>query len=481
MLTQDDFIEIGGHYNRGAVPMADYIFYGSNLSEYVPSFDEIDASNESKNRCSLINCSPSLHELLQISIGVSGSTAFNGSRSAFVPPPRHCELMSESIAVAGFELDATGGMSGAVMEIQTREVVRKDPKFRWSVLSNEEGQFYDAMESREMDSIAFTELKAPDGAEIKIKSVREEKKKEQERNLTPNSEPDILSVVENMNVKETDSQIHYDFEEHLGPKQDIPQAEQNSQSRPQLNYRPEFATPIISPTTTFTFTSPPRQKSIHRKAKHTVVGLNGSITILTNAAFLSAPTSGHNNKGHSPCNTVAPSSLGSVLGGEADDDQTGVTTLDSSITQLLEVSSCGGSSAKSDTAFPVDDASYGGGRQDGFSGISSILGGLYSNNKALPFSPEPEANKGIYGKDSETSDVRYLLDIDKALSAAGDTSLLNIGQTDIDDALNVVHRSLRASAGIVGNSFALIRKVTRLLSSCAKMIFSQTCLRPEGC
>ena len=440
------------------MPNADYIFYGSNLSEFVPFSDELDASNELKNPC-LINCKPSLYDFMQTSAGINESITFDSVGSVFVSRSRDPELMSESME--GFESNVVGDMSGAVVEIRSCEVVRKDLKFRWSILSIESGVASVAVERRGMSFVAFTEFN--NEAEIKVKSGRERKEKEQEQDPDLNSKPDTLSVVEI--IEETDSRTGHGSEEQLETKQDILQVEQFIQSRPQSNYRPEFTTPLISPTTTFS--SPPCQKAIYRKEKLRMVGLSDSITkfhVLTNVALLSPLKSGHNNQGNSSCETIAPSSLGFWHGGDPDDNQTGVTTLDSSIAPLLEVSSCELSPAKSGTVFSVEDT-YSGGRQNDLSGTSSILDEL-DINKPLPFLSALR-NKDIHGKDSETRPV------DKIVSIADDITFINIGET--------VHESLCASVGIVDNAFALIRKVTQLLSNCVKIIFCPACLRPKRC
>jgi len=437
------------------MPNADYIFYGSNLSEFS---DELDASNELKNPCP-INCKPSLYDFMQTSAGINESITFDSVGSVFVSRSRDPELMSESME--GFKSNVVGDMSGAVVEIRSCEVVRKDLKFRWSILSIESGVASVAVERRGMSFVAFTEFN--NKAEIKVESNRERKEKEQEQNPDLNSKPDTLSVVEI--IEETDSRTGHGSEEQLETKQDILQVEQFIQSRPQSNYRPEFTTPLISPTTTFS--SPPCQKVIYRKEKLRMVGLSGSITkfhVLTNVALLSPLKSGHNNQGNSSCETIAPSSLGFWHGGDPDDNQTGVTTLDSSIAPLLEVSSCELSPAKSGTVFSVEDT-YSGGRHNDFSGTSSILDEL-DINKPLPFLSALR-NKDIHGKDSETRPV------DKIVSIADDITFINIGET--------VHESLCASVGIVDNAFALIRKVTQLLSNCVKIIFCPACLRPKRC
>ena len=437
------------------MPNADYIFYGSNLSEFS---DELDASNELKNPCP-INCKPSLYDFMQTSAGINESITFDSVGSVFVSRSRDPELMSESME--GFKSNVVGDMSGAVVEIRSCEVVRKDLKFRWSILSIESGVASVAVERRGMSFVAFTEFN--NKAEIKVESNRERKEKEQEQNPDLNSKPDTLSVVEI--IEETDSRTGHGSEEQLETKQDILQVEQFIQSRPQSNYRPEFTTPLISPTTTFS--SPPCQKVIYRKEKLRMVGLSGSITkfhVLTNVALLSPLKSGHNNQGNSSCETIAPSSLGFWHGGDPDDNQTGVTTLDSSIAPLLEVSSCELSPAKSGTVFSVEDT-YSGGRHNDFSGTSSILDEL-DINKPLPFLSALR-NKDIHGKDSETRPV------DKIVSIADDITFINIGET--------VHESLCASVGIVDNAFALIRKVTQLLSNCVKIIFCPACLRPKCC
>ena len=437
------------------MPNADYIFYGSNLSEFS---DELDASNELKNPCP-INCKPSLYDFMQTSAGINESITFDSVGSVFVSRSRDPELMSESME--GFKSNVVGDMSGAVVEIRSCEVVRKDLKFRWSILSIESGVASVAVERRGMSFVAFTEFN--NKAEIKVESNRERKEKEQEQNPDLNSKPDTLSVVEI--IEETDSRTGHGSEEQLETKQDILQVEQFIQSRPQSNYRPEFTTPLISPTTTFS--SPPCQKAIYRKEKLRMVGLSGSITkfhVLTNVALLSPLKSGHNNQGNSSCETIAPSSLGFWHGGDPDDNQTGVTTLDSSIAPLLEVSSCELSPAKSGTVFSVEDT-YSGGRHNDFSGTSSILDEL-DINKPLPFLSALR-NKDIHGKDSETRPV------DKIVSIADDITFINIGET--------VHESLCASVGIVDNAFALIRKVTQLLSNCVKIIFCPACLRPKCC
>ena len=437
------------------MPNADYIFYGSNLSEFS---DELDASNELKNPCP-INCKPSLYDFMQTSAGINESITFDSVGSVFVSRSRDPELMSESME--GFKSNVVGDMSGAVVEIRSCEVVRKDLKFRWSILSIESGVASVAVERRGMSFVAFTEFN--NKAEIKVESNRERKEKEQEQNPDLNSKPDTLSVVEI--IEETDSRTGHGSEEQLETKQDILQVEQFIQSRPQSNYRPEFTTPLISPTTTFS--SPPCQKAIYRKEKLRMVGLSGSITkfhVLTNVALLSPLKSGHNNQGNSSCETIAPSSLGFWHGGDPDDNQTGVTTLDSSIAPLLEVSSCELSPAKSGTVFSVEDT-YSGGRHNDFSGTSSILDEL-DINKPLPFLSALR-NKDIHGKDSETRPV------DKIVSIADDITFINIGET--------VHESLCASVGIVDNAFALIRKVTQLLSNCVKIIFCPACLRPKRC
>ena len=449
------------------MPNADYIFYGSNLSEFVPSSDELDASNDMKNSCP-INCKPSLYDFMQTSAGINESITFDSVGSVFVSRSRDPELMSESME--GFESNVVGDMSGAVAEIRSCEVVRKDLKFRWSILSNESGVASVAVERRGMSFVAFTEFKALNEAEIKAESDREGKKKEQEQDLDLNSKPDTLSVVEI--IEETDSRTGHGSEEQLETKQDTLQVEQFIQPRPQSNYRPEFTTPLISPTTTFS--SPPCQKAIHRKEKLRIVGLSGSITkvhVLTNVALLSPLKSGHDNQGNSSCETIAPSSLGFWHGGDLDDNQTGVTTLDSSITPL-EVSSCDGLPAKPETAFSVENI-YSGGQQNDFSDTCSILDEL-DTNKPLPFLSALR-NKDIHGKDSETRPV------DKIVSIADDITLINIGETEVDDPLATVHESLCASVGIVGNAFALIRKVTQLLSNCVKIIFCPACLRPKRC
>ena len=437
------------------MPNADYIFYGSNLSEFS---DELDASNELKNPCP-INCKPSLYDFMQTSAGINESITFDSVGSVFVSRSRDPELMSESME--GFKSNVVGDMSGAVVEIRSCEVVRKDLKFRWSILSIESGVASVAVERRGMSFVAFTEFN--NKAEIKVESDRERKEKEQEQDPDLNSKPDTLSVVEI--IEETDSRTGHGSEEQLETKQDILQVEQFIQSRPQSNYRPEFTTPLISPTTTFS--SPPCQKAIYRKEKLRMVGLSGSITkfhVLTNVALLSPLKSGHNNQGNSSCETIAPSSLGFWHGGDPDDNQTGVTTLDSSIAPLLEVSSCELSPAKSGTVFSVEDT-YSGGRHNDFSGTSSILDEL-DINKPLPFLSALR-NKDIHGKDSETRPV------DKIVSIADDITFINIGET--------VHESLCASVGIVDNAFALIRKVTQLLSNCVKIIFCPACLRPKCC
>jgi len=443
------------------MPNADYIFYGSNLSEFVRSSDETDASNELKNPC-LSNCKPSLYDFMQTSAGINESIMFDSVGSVFVSRSRNPELMSESME--GFESNVVGDMSGAV-GIRSCEVVRKDLKFRWSILSNESSVASVAVERRGMSFVAFTEFKALNEAEIKAESDREGKEKEQDLDL--NSKPDTLSVVEI--IEETDSRTGHGSEEQLETKQDILQVEQFIQPRPQSNYRPEFTTPLISPTTTFS--SPPCQKAIRRKEKLRIAGLSGSITkihVLTNLALLSPLKSGHNNQGNSSCETIAPSSLGFWHGGDLDDNQTGVTTLDSSIAPL-EISSCDGSP---ETAFSVEDT-YSGGQQNDFSDTSSILDEL-DINKPLPFLSALR-NKNIHGKDSETRPI------DKIVSIADDITLINIGETKVDDSLATVHESLCASVGIVDNAFALIRKVTQLLSNCVKIIFCPACLRPKHC
>ena len=456
-LTQNDVIEIGEHYDRGAVPNADYIFYGSNLSEFVPSFDGIDANNELKN--------PSLYDSMQNSAGINErSITFDSTGRVFVSRSRDPELMSESME--GFESNVVGDMSSAVVETRTCEVVRKDLKFRWSILSNESGVASSAVKSRATSFVAFTEFKALDEAEIKVESDREGKEKGQEQNLDSKSKPDTLSVVEIIEETETGHGP-------LDTKQDILQAEQHIQSRLQSNYQLEFTTPLISPTTTFS--SPPCQKVIHCKGKLRMIGLSGSITkfhVLTNVALLSPLKSGHNNQGSSSCETAAPSSLGFWHGGEPDDNQTSATTLDSSIAPLLEVSLCDGSPAKSETVFSVDDT-YSGGRQDDFSDTSSTLGEL-DINRPLPFLSALR-DKEIHGKDNETRPV------DKIVSIADDIILMTIRETEVDDPLATVHESLCTSVGIVDNAFALIRKVTQLLSNCVKIIFCPTCLRPKRC
>jgi len=460
-LTQNDVIEIGRHYDQGAVPNADYIFYGSNLSEIVLSFNGTNANNELKNPYSnstaKINCQPSLYHFLQTSAGANESTTLNSFGSVFIPRSRHPELTSELMEC--FESNIVGDMS-------TCEAVRKDPKFRWSILSNGSDVTSVAAESRGMSLVAFMELKALDEAGIKVESDREGKEKEQEQNRDSNPKPDTLSAVEI--TEKIDSRAGHGSREQLETEQDILQAEQHSQSGPQSNYRPEFTTSVIPPTTIFS--SPPCQKAIHRKGKLRIVGLSGSITkfhVLTDAALLSPLKSGHNN---SSCETVAPSSLGFWHGGEPDDNQTGMTTLDSSIAPLLEVSSCDGLSANSETAFSVGDT-YSDGRQDDSLDTSSILGELYIK-KPFTFL---EGNKDIHGKDNE------IKSIDKIVSAAGDMTTIDIGATEVDNSLATVHESLCASAGIVDNAFALIRKVTQLLSNCVKIIFSSTRLRPKRC
>jgi len=441
------------------------MFYGSNLSEFVPSFDGVNANNDLKNPYP-IHCKPSLYDSLQTSAGINGSITFNSVGSVFIPRSRDPKLVSEW--TEGFESNVVGDMSSIVMEIRTCEVVRKDPKFRWSILSNESGVASVAVESRGMSFAAFTEFKILYEVEIKVESDGEGKEKEREQNLDSNSKLDTLSAVEI--IEETDSRTGHGSEEQRETKQDILQAEKHVQSRPQSNYRPKFTTPVISPTTTFS--SSPCQKAIHRKEKLRMVDLSGSITkfhALTNVALLSPFKSGHSNPS---CETVAPSSLGFWHGGDPDDNQTGVTTLDSSIAPLLEVSLCDGSPAKSETAFSVGDT-YSSGRQVDFSD-TSILGEL-DINKPFPFLFVLEGNKDIHAKDNETRPI------DKIVSIAGDITLMNIGETEVDNSLATAHESLCTSFGIVDNTFALIRKVTQLLSNCVKIIFCPTCLRPKRC
>ena len=69
------------------MPNADYIFYGSNLSEFVPSSDELDASNDMKNSCP-INCKPSLYDFMQTSAGINESITFDSVGSVFVSRSR---------------------------------------------------------------------------------------------------------------------------------------------------------------------------------------------------------------------------------------------------------------------------------------------------------------------------------------------------------------------------------------------------------
>lgn len=196
-LTKNDVIEIGEYYPKDATPMANYIFHGPNLCEYIPSPDEIEPANRSKKLCTPISCSKSLYELLQQSFDANGSATLNGSGGMFAPPPGHLEAILGSTIVGEFGLDGVDCGASTDVETQPREeVVRKDPKFRWSMLSVEDDQFDDPMEVQEMEKAAPAEIKGEDEIEIKIEPVIREEDRQlgQAQTSDLNSMPYVTSI-----------------------------------------------------------------------------------------------------------------------------------------------------------------------------------------------------------------------------------------------------------------------------------------------
>jgi hypothetical protein len=138
-------IEIGANYSEHATPMLNYFFYGPNFPEYASSSDESDRTFRGYETCPPFKCNQSMLELLQIFYGKAEGVTFNSMPlSMFVPPVRLDAISGPTITESFGLIDCLANEATPLIGV---EVIGKDPTFRWSMLSIEEGQFDDAPDS----------------------------------------------------------------------------------------------------------------------------------------------------------------------------------------------------------------------------------------------------------------------------------------------------------------------------------------------
>lgn len=294
-LVKKDLIEIGANYPEGGTPMLNYIFHGPNLPEYKPSLYEANHTCHEEKFQSPFNYSPSLYDLLQMSFNQIGTTTLNNTPRSMFVPPNQLHAISGSTVVEEFELGER-----AVIDMEVRPgvaVVRKDPKFRWSMLSAEEGQFDDATGPLADEISVF----------INAEGIVDGSGQIQEGSGSPPSSRSGI-IVQQLCGDQIESNLKLELE---------PES--------------EAVTPVTPSAPALT--SAPCQKAIHRNAKFAATNTNSIVKFHTNIdanMSMSSLASGK-NKTNFTSESTAPSSLGLELCVEGKSDVTGLTTFDSGI------------------------------------------------------------------------------------------------------------------------------------------------------
>jgi hypothetical protein len=476
-LTQNDVVETGGHYREGAVPMGNYIFYGSNLPQYEPTTDEIGTSQKPEKPCPPFNCSPSLYELLQMSFDAVGSTTLNNiSGSLLAPPPGHLDVISGPTIVEELGLDS--------VETCPREVMmRKDSKFRWSMLSAEKGQFDDALED---PAAQISHLSRLEG-KVTVAEYNQQEAKRQGEEPTDTWKSGLGPMLESKTSSSLEAADHEIHGTHPGHEQEI-----NIKIEPQpelevkfLHQTTELATPIML--SAAVLASPPHQKAIHREAKLVVFNLNDSVAMPQihndiNTILSLSRTSGH-NKGNSTFETVPPSSLGLDIGGERGADVTGVTTVDFGISGPLGVCSsegiikasgidCGNAVAPGEDAASDSDSAVN-------SGISSILG-------KLERATEPHSLLGPIGVGDDYDDNHGVNNVDSHIKSSDkgvesfEKSGITGGKIEVVSSLSQLDTGSLASQDdlvpfTVDKVMTLVKRIVAAVIHGVRKFISQTC------